>query len=236
MKEGAFNMIQSTKPQTLAYQLNDSPAGLAAWMIGMIKTGADGDKVDEAFGSRDELLTNIMIYWVTQTAGSAAHMYAEEAKATYGAKPSGPQKSEVPAAIALFQREAQAPREWAERSLNVQRFTKMPRGGHFAALEEPEMYAQDLRESFREIPPSNIQILNNDFVFLRQNDMRMIPLPGLAAWLVEKSQRLSDCDGDVEKRFTKDGLLTNIRIYWAPKTIGSSFRPYYDVTNAGALS
>ncbi|MBA3356220.1 MAG: hypothetical protein H0U18_09880 [Pyrinomonadaceae bacterium] len=57
----------------------------------------------------------------------------------------------MPAAVALFPREAQFPREWAERSLNVQRFTKMPRGGHFAALEEPEMYAQDLRESFREI-------------------------------------------------------------------------------------
>jgi pimeloyl-ACP methyl ester carboxylesterase len=151
MKEGAYSMLQATKPQTLAYELNDSPAGLASWMASMIKTGADGDKVDEAFGSRDELLTNLMIYWATQTAGSAAHFFAAEAKAAYGAQAPGPQRSEAPAAIALFPREAPCPREWAERSLNVQRFTKMPRGGHFAALEEPEMYAQDLHESFSEL-------------------------------------------------------------------------------------
>jgi pimeloyl-ACP methyl ester carboxylesterase len=152
MKEGAFNMIQSTKPQTLAPGLDDSPVGLAAWMISMIKTGADGDKVDEAFGSRDELLTNLMVYWITQTAGSSAQTYAAEARAAYGPpKPPAAPKSVVPAAIALFPREAQFPREWAERSLNVRRFTRMPRGGHFAALEEPDLYARDVRESIREL-------------------------------------------------------------------------------------
>jgi epoxide hydrolase len=154
MKEGAFNMIQSTKPQTLAYALNDSPAGLAAWIISMIKSGADGDKVDQAFGGRDALLTNIMIYWVTQTIGSSIRRYAEEAKAAFGeggGAPKAAQPSKVPAAVALFPRESQFPREWAERSLNVKRFTKMPQGGHFAALEVPDVYARDLRESFGEL-------------------------------------------------------------------------------------
>lgn len=153
MREGAFNMVHSTRPQTLSLGLNDSPTGLAGWIIGMIKSGADGEKVDEAFGSRDALLTNIMIYWVTETISSSVRMYAEEAKATYanggGSKPLKPSK--VPTAVALFPREAQFPREWAARSLNVQRFTRMPKGGHFAALEVPELYVKDIWESFREL-------------------------------------------------------------------------------------
>jgi pimeloyl-ACP methyl ester carboxylesterase len=145
--EGAYSMVHATKPQSLAFELNDSPVGLGAWMLSMIKTGADGDKVEEAFGSRDELLTNIMIYWVTQTAGSSARMALEEARAAY-IQQGGPKRSEVPAGILLFPREAQFPREWAERSLNVQRFTKMPEGGHFAPLEVPDLFVQDLREFF----------------------------------------------------------------------------------------
>jgi len=149
--EGAYNMLQSTKPQTLAYGLNDSPVGLASWIVSFVDSGAQDHQVEEAFGGRDELLTNIMIYWATQTAGSAARFYLEEARATY-AHEGGPQpegRSDVPASVALFPRGAQFPRDWAERTLNVQRFTKMPRGGHFAALEEPELFADDLRESFR---------------------------------------------------------------------------------------
>ena len=148
--QGAYNMMQSTKPQTIAFGLNDSPVGLASWILSFVDTGADNHQVEAAFGGRDDLLTNITIYWATQTAGSAARMYREEARATY-AHEGGPQpvgRSEVPASVALFPREGQFPREWAERTLNVQRFTKMPRGGHFAALEEPELYANDLRESF----------------------------------------------------------------------------------------
>jgi microsomal epoxide hydrolase len=150
--EGAYAMLQMTKPQSLAFALNDSPVGLAAWMLSFIKTGAEGDQVEEAFGGRDELLTNITIYWATQTAGSAARMYLEDARASYSHEggPQPEQRSEVPAAVALLPREAQFPREWAERSLNVQRFTKMPRGGHFAPLEEPELFVNDLREFFRQ--------------------------------------------------------------------------------------
>jgi pimeloyl-ACP methyl ester carboxylesterase len=150
--EGAYNMMHSTKPQTIAYALNDSPVGLAAWILSFIDTGADNHRVEAAFGGRDDLLTNITIYWATQTAGSAARMYLEEARATY-AHAGGPQTeghSEVPASVALFPREGRFPREWAERTLNVQRFTTMPRGGHFAALEEPELFANDLRSPSRE--------------------------------------------------------------------------------------
>jgi len=151
MKEGAYNMVQATKPQSIAFSLNDSPVGLAAWIISMIDTGADKDNVEGAFGSKDELLTNIMIYWVTQTAGSAARWYLEDARAAYAPGAPKQEPSTVPASIALFPREAQFPKEWAERSVNVQRFTKMPKGGHFAALEVPEEYAKDVRESFAEL-------------------------------------------------------------------------------------
>jgi len=75
----------------------------------------------------------------------------EEARATYAPKAQKQEPSTVPASIALFPREAQFPKEWAERSVNVQRFTKMPKGGHFAALEVPEEFAKDLRESFAEL-------------------------------------------------------------------------------------
>jgi len=141
--EGAYAMLQSTKPQTLAFALNDSPVGLASWIISFVNTGAQANDVEAAFGSRDELLTNIMIYWVTETAGSAARMYLGD----WGDNV----RSEVPAGIALFPREAQFPREWAERSVNVQRFSKLSRGGHFAPLEEPELFVDDLREFFRSV-------------------------------------------------------------------------------------
>jgi pimeloyl-ACP methyl ester carboxylesterase len=150
-QEGAYAMMHMSKPQSVAVGLNDSPAGLAAWVTSFINTGADEHDVEAAFGGRDALLTNLTIYWATQTAGSAARMYLEDARASYGqqdaTKAHG--RSEVPAGIALFPREAQFPREWAERSVNVQRFTKMPKGGHFAALEEPELFVDDLREFFK---------------------------------------------------------------------------------------
>ena len=150
--EGAYAMVQMTKPQSLAFGLNDSPAGWAAWVLSFIKTGAGDTDVEAAFGGRDALLTNLMIYWVTQTAGSAARMYLEDARASWAeAGGSQPGPSSPPAGIALFPREAQFPREWAERSVNVRRFATLPRGGHFAPLEEPELFVADLRAFFREL-------------------------------------------------------------------------------------
>ncbi len=156
MTEGAYLFVQGNKPQSLAYGLNDSPAGLAAWIVSFVNGRHETAIAEEAFGGREELLTNIMIYWLTETAGSAARMYREEAKTTYGgdwnAQPRTPQKSEVPAAIALFPGDSQFPREWAERQgLNVQRFTKLPKGGHFAALDVPDVFAKEISQAFVEL-------------------------------------------------------------------------------------
>ncbi len=149
--EGAYAMVHMTKPQSLAFSLNDSPVGLAAWILSFIDTGADEHRVEEAFGGRDELLTNVMIYWVTQTAGSAMRMYLKDARAAYSGDGGPTGRSDIPAAVAIFPREALTPRDWAERSVNVQRFTQMPRGGHFAPLEEPELFVNDLREFVSEL-------------------------------------------------------------------------------------
>lgn len=137
-REGAYAAVQSTKPQIVGPALNDSPAGLAAWMLGLIDTGAAAHDVEAAFGGRDELLTNFSLYWFTQTAASAAD--------TYAADPWGPPpvRVEVPTGFAIFPREAQSPREWCERQARVVRYTRMPRGGHFAALEVPADFAAEL--------------------------------------------------------------------------------------------
>ncbi|EJL68290.1 epoxide hydrolase family protein [Chryseobacterium populi] len=145
--EGAYAMIHSTKPQSLAYALNDSPVGLAAWILSFGNAGAPPELIEEAFGGKDELLTNIMIYWVTQTISSSMRMYKMDAIAQWGG--SQPlQKTSVPAGLAVFPREAQFPREWAERFVNVVSFKKMESGGHFAALEVPQIFADELLSFF----------------------------------------------------------------------------------------
>lgn len=143
--EGGYMSIQSTKPQTLAYGLNDSPVGLAAWIIEKFHAWSDckGDLRNSY--SEDELLTNIMIYWVTNTVGSTANIYYEN---THSLPPLG--RIEVPTGIAIFPGDvALPPREWADRNLNITRWTTMPRGGHFTAMEDPAPLAEDIREFFR---------------------------------------------------------------------------------------
>jgi pimeloyl-ACP methyl ester carboxylesterase len=154
-KEGAYALIQSTKPQSLAHGLNDSPAGLAAWIMEKFHGWSDcGGKIESRF-SRDELLTHVMIYWGTESIGSSFLPYSDYANASAltwmkeGIKKwTGSPK--VPAAFALFPADiSRPPREWAERFFNVQRWTEMPRGGHFAAMEEPELLAEDIRTWLR---------------------------------------------------------------------------------------
>jgi len=101
--------------------------------------------LEERF-SKDEILTNIMIYWVTETIGSSIRSCYERAHAVPA--PNRGQRSEVPAALAHIPLDAPLPREWAKRNVNLKRFTDMPRGGHFAAMEVPELYAKDLQEFF----------------------------------------------------------------------------------------
>jgi pimeloyl-ACP methyl ester carboxylesterase len=148
MQEGAFNMIQATKPQSLAYAMNDSPVGLAAWIMNFMCMGTTGAEIEKRFG-RDELLTNIMIYWLTETIGSSFRWYYEGAHAapsSYAGK-----LSTVPAAVAHCPWDAPLPREWAARKLNLQHFTEFPRGGHFTAWEESEIYAQDVQDFVRQL-------------------------------------------------------------------------------------
>ena len=143
MTEGGFNVIQSTKPQSMAFAMNDSPVGLAAWIMSFITIGVTGEAIEKRF-SRDELLTNIMIYWLTETYPSSARIYYVVAHSQPGSKEG--QRSDVPAAVAHSPLDAPLPRAWAERKVNLVRFTEFPRGGHFAAWEAPEIYANDVRD------------------------------------------------------------------------------------------
>jgi microsomal epoxide hydrolase len=144
-REGAYMSLQSTKPQTLAYGLSDSPVGLAGWIVEKFRTWSDcGGNLGRSF-TKDELLTNIMIYWLTGTIGSSTRMYYEN---SHTLPPLG--HIDVPTGIALFPADILLPpQESAERRLNIARWTTMPRGGHFAAMEEPELLADEIRAFFR---------------------------------------------------------------------------------------
>ena len=146
--EGGYSHIQATKPQTLSYGLNDSPAGLAAWIVEKYRTWSDcGGDVESRF-TKDELLTTITIYWVTQSINSSTRLYYESFFQAWDLAKG--EKIQVPVAIASFPRENSVPlREWAERSFNIQQWTDMPSGGHFAALEEPDRLVEDIRKFFR---------------------------------------------------------------------------------------
>ena len=146
--EGGYSHIQGTKPQTLSYGLNDSPVGLAAWIVEKYRTWSDCHGDVESRYTKDDLLTIVTIYWVTQTIGSSVRMYKEN-QSTLWEMAEG-EKVPTPAGMAMFPQEiAKPPREWAERSYDVRRWEEMPRGGHFAALEEPELLAHEVREFFR---------------------------------------------------------------------------------------
>ena len=145
-QEGGYLSIQSTKPQTLAYSLSDSPVGLAAWIIEKFHAWSDCKGDLRNIFTEDELLTNIMIYWVTNTAGSSTRIYYDN---TRSLPPMG--RIDVPTGIAIFPADVLIPpRGWAEQNLNITRWTRMPRGGHFTAMEEPEHMADDIRSFFRQ--------------------------------------------------------------------------------------
>ncbi|HEX6258245.1 MAG TPA: epoxide hydrolase [Candidatus Saccharimonadales bacterium] len=154
--EGAYTMMHATKPLTVAYGLNDSPAALAAWAASFANRGKQEDYVDTAFGDRDAFITNLMIYWITETAGSAMQMYREEANAAqageWGEVPKTVEKCNVPVALTIYHVDAHVPQAWAERQgLRVKRYEAKDIGGHFAAMEIPEVFAEDLKTAFRTI-------------------------------------------------------------------------------------
>jgi hypothetical protein len=154
-----YNAEQSQSPQTIGYSLTDSPGGLAAWML-----DHDADsykKISRAFVerhpvgglTRDRILDNITLYWLTNTATSAARMYWEGARSTAAAAAAGhaPPDVSLPVAFTVFPDEIfQAPRPWVEEVYpNLVYYRQASRGGHFAAWEEPDLFTQELRAGFR---------------------------------------------------------------------------------------
>lgn len=148
--EAGYQAIQGTKPQSLAYGLNDSPAGLAAWIVEKYKTWSDcGDDVEQSY-TKDQLLENIMLYWVTGTINSAMRLYYESIGPGRAPTEERP-KVEVPTGHARFPAEIRpTPRAWAEQMYNLVRWTVMPKGGHFAAHEQPKLFVDDVRAFFRD--------------------------------------------------------------------------------------
>lgn len=148
MMEDGYRTQQATKPQTLSYAMMDSPVGVAAWLIEKFNSWSDTDGDDiESVHSKDSLLTNIMVYLVTGSFNSASWIY-------YGRREEGGRllspegkRVEVPTAVALFPAELLSwpPRSYVERVYNISRWTEMPRGGHFAALEQPDLLVEDIR-------------------------------------------------------------------------------------------
>lgn len=139
--EGAYSHEQSTKPQTLAVGLGDSPAGLAAWILEKLRTWSDSGGDVESLFTRDELLTWITAYWVTGTIGSSFTPYVDKSGRSTG-------RIETPTTFSIFPADlVNAPREFAERFFDVQDWEELPTGGHFAAWECPEDYARGVRRA-----------------------------------------------------------------------------------------
>ncbi len=141
--------VQSTRPQTLAYGLTDSPAGQLAWVVEKFREWTDSAGVPEDAVDRDQLLTNVMLYWLTATAGSSAQLYVETAALlpTAAVPPPAPPPLPVPLGVAVFPHDIALPiRRFADRSYpNIVQWTEFDRGGHFAAMEEPDLLVGDLR-------------------------------------------------------------------------------------------
>ncbi|HTN36136.1 MAG TPA: epoxide hydrolase [Arachidicoccus sp.] len=147
LKEGAYVYQHVTKPITLAYGLNDSPIGLCAWIIEKFKAWSDNKHIEDRF-TKDELLANVTLYWITQTIHSSIRIYNENSK-----HPLVFNKNDyinVPVGFAKFPYELPTPPfSYIERGFNIVHWTEMPAGGHFAAMEQPELLANDLIDFFR---------------------------------------------------------------------------------------
>jgi epoxide hydrolase len=148
--ESGYANEQGTKPQTLGAALNDSPAGLLAWIVEKFRAWSDCDGHPENAFTRDQLLTNVMVYWATETSSSSARLYWETRHG--GSLTHTLPFIEVPTGVARFPKEVlRWPRSWVEHQYNVTHWATMPRGGHFAAMEQPELFSQDLRNFFRTV-------------------------------------------------------------------------------------
>lgn len=148
----AYSRMQATRPRTVAYGLTDSPAGLAAWIVDLFRAFSDcGGDIESRF-TRDQILSNLTIYWATAGIGPAMRGYYDFEH--FATPPPPGSRVQVPSGFAVFADSyrpgsTRPPRELAEYFFDITRWTEMPRGGHFAALEEPELLAEEIREFFR---------------------------------------------------------------------------------------
>jgi epoxide hydrolase len=145
--EGGYANEQGTKPQTVGVGLNDSPAGLLAWIVEKFRTWSDCDGHPENCFTKDQLITNVMLYWVTGTAASAARLYRETMQG--GSLGDPVPYVQAPTGVGRYPKEIlRWPRAWVERQYNLTHWADMPCGGHFAAMEQPELFSEDLRTFF----------------------------------------------------------------------------------------
>ncbi|MBX2882795.1 MAG: epoxide hydrolase [Granulosicoccus sp.] len=152
--QDGYRTQQATKPQTLSYAMMDSPVGVAAWILEKMHGWSDttGNDIESVY-TKDQLLTNIMVYIVTRTFNTASWIYyGREEEGGRILSPEG-SRVEVPTACALFPKELLAwpPRSYVERLYNVTQWTTMPRGGHFAAMEQPDLLIKDIRQFVRSL-------------------------------------------------------------------------------------
>ena len=146
-REWGYVQLQSTKPQSVAFGLQDSPSGLAAWIVEKWRRWSDCDGNLESVYTKDELLTNVMIYWVTNTIASSMRLYYE----SFGPMTGPPAYSgvDVPTGVAAFNEVNRPPRALCEPHFDIHRFTVMERGGHFPAMEVPDDLVDEVRAFFR---------------------------------------------------------------------------------------
>ena len=152
--EDGYRTQQATKPQTLSYAMMDSPVGVAAWIIEKMCGWSDIKKNDiESVYSKDTMLSNIMVYLVTKTFNTASWIYYGRREEGGRSLPKEGLPIKVPTAVALFPKEylEWAPKSYVERIYNIQRWTEMPKGGHFAALEQPDLLVKDIREFAKDL-------------------------------------------------------------------------------------
>ena len=149
----AYNRQHSTRPQTLGYGLTDSPAGQAAWILEKFREWTDCDGHPENALSRDELLDNVMLYWLNANATSSARLYWEAFNPIAAGSAAQPAPVTVPTGVAKFPMEIVPPvRSWCKPFFSdIRHWNEMPRGGHFAAFEQPELFVEDVRAFFREL-------------------------------------------------------------------------------------
>jgi pimeloyl-ACP methyl ester carboxylesterase len=142
--DNAYAKQQMTRPQTIGYGLVDSPVAQLAWIVEKFWSWTDCDGHPENALTRDEMLDSVMLYWLTGSGASSARLYWE----SFGGFGKG-ERVEVPTGVAAFPKEIlKAPREWCESGYNITHWTTMPRGGHFAAFEQPELFVDDVRAFF----------------------------------------------------------------------------------------